>query len=63
LADEQGFQSIALPGLGTGVGRVFPQEAAREMILEIQRFNPECLQSIVLIDIDPIMVQAWRDFL
>ena len=52
LADEQGFQSLALPGLGTGVGKVSPQECAREMIEEIRRFQPEFLQSVVLIDID-----------
>jgi O-acetyl-ADP-ribose deacetylase (regulator of RNase III) len=63
LADEQGFHSMALPGLGTGVGKVSHQEAAREMIQEIQQFNPEMLQVVVLIDIDPVMVQAWRDLL
>ena len=63
LANEQGFQSLALPGLGTGVGKVSPQEAAREMIREIQVFNPELLQSVILVDIDPDMVEAWREFL
>ncbi len=63
LADEHGFQSLALPGLGTGVGKVSPQDAAREMIAEIRRFNPENLQSVVLVDVDPAMVQAWRDLL
>ncbi len=63
LADEQGFRSLGFPGLGTGVGRVSPMEAAREMIEEIRRFNPEMLQSVVLVDIDSLMVQAWRDLL
>ena len=63
LADEQGFQSLALPGLGTGVGKVAPQEAAREMMKEIRQFQPEFLQSVVLIDIDSAMVQAWQDLL
>ena len=63
LADEQGFLSLGFPGLGTGVGRVSPMEAAREMIEEIRRFNPEMLQSVVLVDIDSLMVQAWRDLL
>ena len=63
LADEQGFQSLALPGLGTGVGKVAPQEAAREMMKEIHQFQPEFLQSVVLIDIDSAMVQAWQDLL
>ena len=39
LADEEGFQSVAFPGLGTGVGKVSPEEAAREMIREIQQFH------------------------
>jgi O-acetyl-ADP-ribose deacetylase len=63
LADEQGFQTLALPGLGTGVGKVSPQEAAREMVEEVRRFKPEFLQSVVFVDIDPIMVQAWQDLL
>lgn len=63
LADEQGFLSLGFPGLGTGVGRVAPQESAREMIEAIRRFNPEVLQSVVLVDIDSLMVQAWQDLL
>ena len=63
LADEHGFQSLAFPGLGTGVGTVSPEDAAREMIRAIQHFHPDTLQSVVLVDIDPVMVQAWRDFL
>lgn len=63
LADEQGFLSLGFPGLGTGVGRVAPQEAAREMIEVIRQFNPEMLQSVVLVDIDSLMVQAWQEFL
>lgn len=63
LADDQGFHSMAIPGLGTGIGNVSPQDAAREMIQEIRQFTPELLQVIILIDIDPVMVQAWQDLL
>ena len=63
LADKEGFQSVALPGLGTGVGKVSPEEAAREMIREIQQFHYEILQSIVLVDVDPAMIQSWKDLL
>ncbi len=63
LADEQGFLSLGFPGLGTGVGRVSPQEAAGEMIQEIRRFNSETLRSVILVDIDPTMVQAWQECL
>jgi len=63
LADEQGFLSLGFPGLGTGVGRVAPQEAAREMIETIHRFNSETLRTVILADIDPTMVKAWQDLL
>ena len=60
LADERGFTSLAIPGMGTGVGRVDPEDAARGMIEEIRRFPPQSLQSIILVDVDPAMVRAWQ---
>jgi len=63
LADTHGFVSIALPGMGTGVGCVASQESARTMIHVIRQFDPTALQSIILVDVDPSMVQAWRDHL
>lgn len=61
LAEEKGFQSIAIPGLGTGVGKVSPEDAAREMIREIRQFPFESLQLVLLVDIDPAMVRAWKE--
>ena len=60
LADERGFRSLAIPGMGTGVGRVAPEEAAEGMVEEIRQFQPRCLQSIILVDVDPVMVRAWQ---
>ena len=60
LADEQGFVSLAIPGMGTGVGRVAPGEAAQGMVEEIRQFQPRSLQSVILVDIDPAMVRAWQ---
>lgn len=60
LADDHGFTSLAIPGMGTGVGRVVPEEAAAMMIEEILEFIPHSLQSVILIDIDPGMVEAWE---
>ena len=60
LADEQGFVSLAIPGMGTGVGRVAPEEAAHGMIEEIRQFQGRSLQSVILVDIDPVMVRAWQ---
>ncbi len=60
LADEHGFVSLAIPGMGTGVGRVAPEEAAEGMVEEIRQFQPQSLQSVILVDIDPVMVLAWQ---
>jgi O-acetyl-ADP-ribose deacetylase (regulator of RNase III) len=61
LADARGFASVAIPGMGTGVGGVAHADAATMMIKEIRAFVPQALQSVVLVDVDPAMVQAWRD--
>ncbi|MGH7260676.1 MAG: macro domain-containing protein [Nitrospiraceae bacterium] len=63
LADEKGFESIAISGMGTGVGGVAHADAAAKMIREIQAFSPRTLKSVVLVDVDPEMVAAWRDCL
>ena len=60
LADEQGFVSLAIPGMGTGVGRVAPEEAAQGMVEEIREFHPQSLRSVTLVDVDPVMVRAWQ---
>jgi O-acetyl-ADP-ribose deacetylase (regulator of RNase III) len=60
LAERQGFVSVAIPGMGTGVGGVAPDEAASRMIGEIQTFRAQHLQSVVLVDIDPDMIKAWK---
>ena len=60
LADDQGFVSLAIPGMGTGVGRVAPEEAAEGMVEEIRQFQPRSLQSVILVDVDPAMVRAWE---
>src|ERR1051325_9655713 len=63
LADERGFVSVAIPGMGTGVGGVAPADAAREMISAIRSFSADRLQAVVLIDVEGSMVQAWRECL
>lgn len=60
-ADKAGFTSVALPGMGTGVGGVPPEEAAHHMIQEIRDFQPRTLRRVILVDIDPDMIRAWRE--
>lgn len=52
--------SLALPGMGTGVGGVAREEAAKEMLQAIKGFQPKHLQKVILVDLDPEMVRAWR---
>ena len=59
-ADEAGFASLALPGMGTGVGGVAHDEAARQMVEAVRDFQAEALERIVLVDIDEAMVEAWH---
>ncbi|MGB0910440.1 MAG: macro domain-containing protein [Nitrospirales bacterium] len=61
LADSLGVTSLAIPGMGTGVGRVAHREAATQMLNEIFSFSPQSLEKVILIDVDPAMVQAWKN--
>jgi O-acetyl-ADP-ribose deacetylase (regulator of RNase III) len=61
LADAHGFESMAIPGMGTGVGGVAHASAALRMIGEIKAYSPQTLRSVILVDVDPAMVQAWRE--
>ena len=59
LADTYGFDSVALPGMGTGVGGVPHDEAASVMIKEIRQYRAGTVRTVVLADVDADMVQAW----
>ncbi len=60
LADDLRFGSVAFPGMGTGVGRVPKDVAARAMVEEIKNFRPTCLRKVVLVDLDEEMVKEWE---
>ncbi len=61
IAEEKQFKSIAMPGMGTGVGRVPPKEAAKNMLDVIKNFQSKNLQKIVLIDINEKIIKAWQN--
>jgi O-acetyl-ADP-ribose deacetylase (regulator of RNase III) len=65
LADELGLSSLALPGMGTGVGRVPAREAARAMVQALKEHvaGGTGLKRVVLIDIGEEMVAAFREAL
>lgn len=60
LADEKGFGSIAIPGMGTGVGGIAHTDAAARMIAELKAYRAHVLRSVILVDVDPAMVESWK---
>lgn len=63
VADDNKFKSIALPGLGTGVGQ-FPKDKSAELTIdEIKKFEPINLEKVILVDLDEAVVKAWQDYL
>ncbi len=62
VAVENGFKSIAVPGMGTGVGGVSHADSANAMIKAISEVQPENLD-IIFVDIDERMVEAWKEAL
>lgn len=61
LADEKAFESMAIPGMGTGVGGVPPHDAAMKMVQKVRKFVSRTLRSVILVDVDQLMVAAWNE--
>lgn len=60
LAKKLGIRSIAFPGMGTGVGGISPEDAAKVMVEECKRFKE---LEIRLIAFDDELYKAFRKFL
>ena len=63
LADSLNFSSLALPGMGTGVGKLAVEEAAEAMLSEILSFKATCLKFVTLCDLNANLVTAWENCL
>lgn len=61
LADNEGFKSIAIPGMGTGVGGLDKKEAAKIIVKAIKQTKFQNLEKILLIDVDNEMINAFTD--
>lgn len=59
-ADENNLKRIAIPGLGTGVGGVPRNKAAKVMIETIINFNEKNIKEVILIDRNKEMVDEWN---
>lgn len=59
LAKEHNLKTIAIPGMGTGVGRVSPEDAAKAIISITKEFETE-FEKIILIDRNDDMITAFN---
>lgn len=60
LARDLGFRRVAIPGMGTGVGGVAPEDAARAIVRVVRSFAQDIFDEILLVDVDEAMVAAFR---
>ncbi len=61
LADRLELKVLAMPGMGTGVGRLPKETSAKVMLEEIKGFKPKSLEKVILVDVDEEMVKAWHN--
>jgi O-acetyl-ADP-ribose deacetylase len=62
-SDRNGFKTIAIPGIGTDLGNVPIDEAARAIVEEIRAHRRPCPETIYLVDMNDEMVAALEDAL
>lgn len=62
LAEKLDLHCIAIPGMGTGVGRV-PQEKAAKAITTIVKEFEDKFETIILIDRNKKMIDSFNSFL
>lgn len=60
-ADKNNYKKLAFPGMGTGVGRVPLDIAAKVMVSEIRTFKTENIKEVYLIAIKDDMLAAFND--
>jgi O-acetyl-ADP-ribose deacetylase (regulator of RNase III) len=60
-ADRIGLTSLALPGMGTGVGRVSCSDAARVMAEEARRHRPGSLRRVLFVAFEEEMYLAFEE--
>lgn len=59
-ADEAGLKQVAFPGMGTGVGRVNPHEAAQAMVEVSRAFQPKSLREVIFVSWGEELKQAFQ---
>jgi O-acetyl-ADP-ribose deacetylase len=59
-ADAEGLRSLGIPALGTGVGGLDPETAARAIVEAVASFRGRSLRKVLLCALAPEIVEAFR---
>ena len=62
-ADRNNFKTIAIPGIGTDLGGVPIDEAARAIVEEIRAHRRPCPETIYVVDTNEYMIAALEEAL
>jgi O-acetyl-ADP-ribose deacetylase (regulator of RNase III) len=62
-AARQGFDTIALPGMGTGLGGVDPADAARAMVDELRAHRQPKPTTVYLVDLNEQLLRCLEEAL
>lgn len=59
-ANENEIKEVAVPGLGTGVGGVSAEDAAREMVGALKEFSGEKVEKVILVGYGDELYEAFK---
>ena len=59
-ADENNLKTISMPGMGTGVGAVPKDKAAKTMVQAIKNFKADSLEEVILIGFSDDLVEEFE---
>lgn len=62
-AEQNNIKEVAVPGLGTGVGGVPYEEAAKVMVDEAKKFEGKNLKKIIFVGYEESLYEAFRSAL
>lgn len=60
-AEENELEEVAIPGLGTGIGGVSPQDAASTMLKELSELESDKLERVVLVGFNQELYEAFKE--
>jgi O-acetyl-ADP-ribose deacetylase len=60
LAKKKNLKTLGFPGMGTGVGKVSPEESAKSMVDALRNFGDKKIDTVYLVDLNEEMIAAFK---